>query len=42
MRQDNVWQNAVNKYLGEFIPAFCNPDGSINWERLVAFNSGAD
>lgn len=37
-----AWQNAVNKYLGEFIPAFCNPDGSINWEKLVAFNSSAE
>jgi hypothetical protein len=36
-----AWQNAINKYLGEFIPVFCNPDGSINWEKLVAFNSGA-
>jgi hypothetical protein len=35
-----AWEQAVNRYEGEFIPLFCNSDGSINWEALVQFNSG--
>jgi hypothetical protein len=35
-----AWQKAVNRYVGEFIPEFCHPDGSINWDKLVRFNSG--
>jgi hypothetical protein len=34
-----AWAQAVNRYLGEFIPLFCNKDGTINWEALVQFNS---
>jgi hypothetical protein len=29
-----------NRLCREFIPLFCNADGSINWEALVQFNSG--
>jgi hypothetical protein len=39
--EDRVaWEQAVNRYVGEFISLFCNSDGSINWEALVRFNSG--
>lgn len=34
-----AWEQAVNRYVGEFIPLFCNANGSINWEALVEFNS---
>lgn len=36
-----AWDAAVNKYVAEFVPMFCHPDGYINWEKLVAFNSGS-
>lgn len=31
----------VNRSTGEFIASFCAPDGSILWEKLLQFNSGA-
>jgi hypothetical protein len=37
---EDAWKAAVNKYLGEFIPAFCNKAGNIDWEKLTRFNSG--
>ncbi len=37
---EDAWKDAVNKYLGEFIPAFCDKNGHIDWEKLVKFNSG--
>lgn len=30
----------VNRLTREFIEKFCAPDGSIDWVRLVEFNSG--
>jgi hypothetical protein len=30
----------VNRFTGSFIERFCAPSGAIDWERLVAFNSG--
>lgn len=30
----------INKFTLEFIEKFCNQDGSIDWDRLVIFNSG--
>jgi hypothetical protein len=35
-----VLEHAVNRFTAEFIQEFCNGDGSINWEKLVKFNSG--
>ena len=35
-----AWEHAVNRFTAEFIKDFCNGDGSINWEKLVHFNSG--
>ncbi len=29
-----------NRFTREFIDTFCDDDGSINWVRLVEFNSG--
>lgn len=34
------YSRIVNLFTLEFVKAFCNPDGSIDWERLVIFNSG--
>lgn len=41
-RQDylDAWQQAVNRYLREFTIVFCDKNGAIDWEKLVAFNSG--
>lgn len=30
----------LNRLAGAFITDFCEPDGSINWGKLLAFNSG--
>ena len=35
-----AWEKAVNRYLREFTIEFCQSDGAIDWEKLVAFNSG--
>ena len=36
-----AWGQAVNRFTRDFMQDFCRPDGSIDWERLVAFNSSA-
>jgi hypothetical protein len=33
------WDQAVNRFTREFMDDFCRSDGSIDWEKLVAFNS---
>jgi hypothetical protein len=33
------WDQAVNRFAREFMADFCRVDGSIDWEKLVAFNS---
>ena len=35
------WDQAVNRFTREFMADFCRPDGSIDWEKLVEFNSSA-
>jgi hypothetical protein len=37
---DVAYQKASNRMLKEFANEFCLEDGTINWEKLVAFNSG--
>lgn len=34
-----VYSQILNKFTKEFANAFCNDDGSINWIKLVKFNS---
>ena len=34
------WKKAVNRFEREFLNNFSTPDGDINWEKLVEFNSG--
>jgi len=31
-----------NIFSHEFIDMFCESDGSINWEKVIKFNSGKD
>lgn len=38
----DAWAKAVNRLTAEFVRDFCNEDWSINWEKLVAFNSGTE
>jgi len=37
---DMAYQKAANRLLKEFTNEFCLEDGSIDWEKLVKFNSG--
>lgn len=37
---DDAYQRAANRLVKEFTNQFCLDDGSIDWERLVIFNSG--
>jgi len=37
-----AYQKAVNVYVREFTSDFCEDDGTIDWEKLLRFNSGAD
>ncbi|MBS3770997.1 MAG: PmeII family type II restriction endonuclease [Bacteroidales bacterium] len=34
------YSKVINKFTKAFSDDFCLPDGSIDWEKLVAFNSG--
>lgn len=36
------YHKASNRLVREFTQEFCYEDGSINWEKLVKFNSGND
>ncbi len=37
---DAAYQRAANRLVKEFTNQFCLEDGSIDWEKLVVFNSG--
>ena len=37
---DESYQKAANRLVKEFTNEFCNEDGSIDWEKLVEYNSG--
>lgn len=34
------YNRAANRLVREFSNSFCRDDGSIDWEKLVEFNSG--
>jgi hypothetical protein len=34
------WNKAVNRFEREFLLNFSTPDGEIDWDKLVNFNSG--
>lgn len=38
---DTSYQKAANRLVREFTLQFCFEDGSIDWEKLVEFNSGS-
>jgi hypothetical protein len=33
------YANMINKFTREFINDYCNDDGSINWDKIVEYNS---
>jgi hypothetical protein len=35
-----AYDAALNRFVRDFILDFCNPEGSIDWDKLVQFNSG--
>lgn len=35
-----AYAKASNRLVAQFTALFCDPDGSINWTKLVEFNSG--
>jgi len=37
---EEEWAKAVNRFTRDFLVEFANADGSIDWEKLVEFNSG--
>jgi hypothetical protein len=38
---EEEWNKASNRFTKEFLDKFSTPDGSIDWEKLVEFNSGS-
>ncbi|NLB66758.1 MAG: cytosolic protein [Lentisphaerae bacterium] len=34
------YAKVINRFTHEFSSAYCSPDGTIQWEKLVSFNSG--
>lgn len=34
------YSNTINRFVREFLSDFCKADGSIDWEKIVIFNSG--
>jgi Type II restriction endonuclease EcoO109I len=39
---DKEWAKALNRFENDFLNNFGNPDGSIDWEKLLRYNSGKD
>lgn len=37
-----LYAQMINKFTKEFADTFCNDNGSINWEKLVRFNSASN
>jgi len=35
------YSKMVNKFVREFTIDFCDSEGSINWDKLVKYNSGS-
>lgn len=38
---NDSYSRAYNRLIRDFSIEFCNPDGTINWEKIVDFNSGS-
>ena len=41
-RYRESYNRASNRLVKQFTVSFCDDDGSINWNKLVQFNSGYD
>ncbi|HZU65643.1 MAG TPA: PmeII family type II restriction endonuclease [Ktedonobacteraceae bacterium] len=39
---EKEWAKALNRFELDFLNNFGNPDGSIDWEKLLRFNSGKE
>jgi len=39
---EEEWDKALNRFEYDFLMNFGNPDGSINWEELLRYNSGKE
>jgi hypothetical protein len=39
---DKEWAKALNRFEHDFLNNFGNPDGSIDWEKLLQYNSGKE
>ncbi|HZS77264.1 MAG TPA: PmeII family type II restriction endonuclease [Ktedonobacteraceae bacterium] len=39
---EEEWAKARTRFIQDFLNNFGNPDGSINWERLLRYNSGKE
>lgn len=37
---ENSYANAQNRMLRDFTKDYCKDDGSIDWDKLIKFNSG--
>jgi hypothetical protein len=35
-----AFAKVINQFAKELLSDFCNADGSIDWDKLLAFNSG--
>ena len=35
----DTWANTLNRLVHDFLNNFGNPDGSIDWEKLLRYNS---
>lgn len=40
-KYNNSYSKASNRLIRDFSNEFCNDDGTINWEKLVEYNSGS-
>ena len=38
----NTWANTLNRFEHDFLNNFGNHDGSIDWEKLLRYNSGKE
>lgn len=38
---DEAYNKAENRLVRQFTTSYCNEDGSIDWDKLVRFNSGS-
>ena len=41
-RYQQEWANAVNRFTRDLLNDFADADGTLNWEKIVQFNSSAE